>query len=711
MRAGWPGFAKYVEGSWQNPWVLDAKVDGLPVAVLQGTKGKLVIPIEKTMMVRKDAFYELTLKVRNKARNQRILLLKRSMNAKTKKERWQIVGREKVPFGEGVVSFKLSGGHFHEGTNVVLLMLTKTTSKGRVSPVRAPTTGWYGYHYGSRARWSIALEWAAFGPAPYQPPGSWTTTSNPLLWVEHKGAKKRSVILPKNGTMDYHLLLNGRSFLSAELSGLEGKGSYRIRIQTDGKAADLLLKGRLEKEFKRIILNLSAYSGKAVRLSFECEDGGIALANPQIYSVALKKLHWAGTKPKYVFFWLSDTLRRDSVGAYGSKVKTPNFDRFAENAVVFNQATVQGPHSIPSHGTIVTGTYPPIHGFEKPENRLSSKLPLTYQLFKKAGWTTAVFSSNGYVSAKWGFTKGLDEFRNFIREQKSPRTEYLWSVARRYVKRKLKRPLFLYLVTIDPHVSYNPPNRFLKMYYPGRYRGKVPRRVTGLFLEKIITGAVKLRLPNDLLRLRALYNGEVTYNDFWFGKMMEDLKSMGILDKSVVLVTTDHGDEFLEHGSVGHGQRLYQEAIAAPLMMRWPGLPPGKHLVAPDVEIMDLHSTLLDLAGIPSNPEAQSRSLLPLVRGGRPVIMTSAFSYNWGANRSVKMGRYKLIVHRSGSYQLFDLKTDPNEQNDLTTTHPIALALLRHVFGIHNAFLERWKKTRWGQASNLKKEFNEDMGL
>ena len=141
-----------------------------------------------------------------------------------------------------------------------------------------------------------------------------------------------------------------------------------------------------------------------------------------------------------------------------------------------------------SHGTLLTGLYPPVHGFEKASRRL--RAPLLYEYLNKAGWVTGMFSSNGYISTKWGFNRGLDTYRNFIRESKANSSKYLWGTAKRYLKKHMKEKVFMYLATIDAHVTYDPPSDLLKLHSPEPYKGPVPRRATGRYLEKLITGVV-----------------------------------------------------------------------------------------------------------------------------------------------------------------------------------------------------------------------------
>jgi arylsulfatase A-like enzyme len=318
--------------------------------------------------------------------------------------------------------------------------------------------------------------------------------------------------------------------------------------------------------------------------------------------------------------------------------------------------------------------------------------------------------SNGYVSDSWGFGQGWSHYRNFIRESRPSDAKALWTESLAWLKkRKADERLFVYLATIDPHVIYNPPAEYLAMYDADSYAGIVKPTMTGLLLGKIKAGKAILN-DRDKRRLEALYDGEITYNDVWFGKMQQDLAALGMLDDSVIVVVSDHGDEFYEHGSVGHGHTVFQELVSTPLLFGGRGLPGGR-IVEVDVEALDVLPTLLDLAGLPASPAVQGESLLPLMDQDGPQAARPAFSTHAGTLRGMKIGRYKLISSGAEQTRLYDLETDPTEQRDVSAEQPIAARHARDVFGLHVAHEERWSKSRWGVASNLRPEFSADHGL
>ena len=194
-----------------------------------------------------------------------------------------------------------------------------------------------------------------------------------------------------------------------------------------------------------------------------------------------------------------------------------------------------------------------------------------------------------------------------------------------------------------------------------------------------------------------------------FGNFIADLKKRDLYDSSVVVVVSDHGDEFWEHGDVGHAQGVYQELVHVPLIIRAPGLFPSGKVVEADVEAMDLFPTLLEMAGLPIPPGTQGSSLLPLVQDEVAHSPRAALSQNLAVTRGLKVARYRFIHSGPERMELYDELEDPLEQKNLAATHPIAFRTLRNVFGLLYSFEDRWRKRAWGTAANLNDVFYSDV--
>jgi len=180
---------------------------------------------------------------------------------------------------------------------------------------------------------------------------------------------------------------------------------------------------------------------------------------------------------------------------------------------------------------------------------------------------------------------------------------------------------------------------------------------------------------------------------------------MGVYETSVVAVVSDHGDQFYEHGSVGHGDTVYQELTHVPMIIRAPGLFPKGMVVDSDVEMMDMAPTLLELAGAKPEPKMQGASLVPLVFDEIGVSPRAALTVDGQVARGLKVARYRLVHKGPGRMELYDEVADPREQKDIAADHPIALRGMRGVLGLLHAYETTWSKARWGTAANLTEAF------
>ncbi len=690
--AGGPGFAKFVDGSWKNPWAIGQQVR-LPAqparavgagsgatgkaraSFMSGLAGTLVLPVWQV-----GKAYKLVVDLATWSKGQYVTVM---VNGKSLKSM-------PVALGRSLLTVEVPADRLHKGDNLIRFVFRKATTIPGTHAVPGIVSGMGPRKVSGAVRSPAAFLKIAWGPSATKVP-----TAPPVAF------RQGAFALSAGSRMEFYLYVPKEGAKLALDAQAKAGSKLMFRVVADGKAP-LEESWSLADTKQRLAADLAKFAGRAVRLSLVAGGSPVRVTGAALFTKKRAVATWTKKPVEYVFIWIADTLRRDAVTCLGAKgVKTPNFDAFCKKALVFSQATAPGNHSMPSHASFICGLYPPVHGFERAKRRMPTNVPFIYELFKKAGWITALFSSNGYVSDHWGFARGLDKYTNFIRENKANAAKYLWGAAKRWLKKQLGKKVFAYLATIDPHVTYDPPTSMLKLYYPQPYNGPIPRRVTGFYLEKIIRGVVKVDDPKDRKFLKALYLGEVTYNDEWFGHFMADLKEMGIADKSAVFLVADHGDQFWEHGSVGHGKRLYEEEIAIPLMVWWPGLQANPPRFLWDAEAIDILPTALELAGLPPDPKAQGASLLRLAGMTHVPAMLSAFSYNDTRSRSVRIGRYKLITHTPGRLYLFDLDKDPREQKNIRASQPVALRLVRTVFSLQNAYLPQWKKSLFGEASNL----------
>jgi choline-sulfatase len=465
-------------------------------------------------------------------------------------------------------------------------------------------------------------------------------------------------------------------------------------------------------------VDLSAYAGKTVEMSLHgpAPVKGSERPKPAVFErprVAVKERDaqkWSET-PQIVLVWIVDTLRADHLAVYNPKttVQTPHLDRLAESSALFLEATVQGNSSLPTSASIFTSQYPPRHGLIRESGRLATKEVLLAEPFRQHGFRTGLFSSNGYVSKRWGFARGFEKEVNPIRESSPADTEYLWPQAKKWMEGLLaadpKTPIFVYINTVDPHVPYDPPDQDLALYHPSKQRiGRIKPRGTGELLHDMAKKSVTLTTA-ERNYLRALYRAEITYNDRWLKRMLDDLESLGVREKTLIAVTSDHGEEFGEYGRYGHGVSVNQELVDVPFLLHFSPWTGAGARIQTSVEIIDLYPTLLDSVGLAEKTPAgvQGISLLPFVRDPTPHLPVPAFAYHNDFLRSARLGDLK--------YQLFHGDRDPvyvldgydpagNDRRDVGPQKPVARRALRDLMAFHLAMDTTWKKSRDGRPNN-----------
>lgn len=459
--------------------------------------------------------------------------------------------------------------------------------------------------------------------------------------------------------------------------GSDKNTTFKIMAQADGGKAKELWSAAAKNEWQEAVIDLSAYSGKATRLSLVTEgDSGVAgWGEPEIMlGKATKPPMKSGAAPKNVILILMDTNRADNFKAFNpsSKVKTPSFDAFAAKSLVFENAYNQENWTKPSVATTLSGTYPDTHQTKKDSSALPADVELISERLKKEGFQTAGFVANGYISEKFGFEKGWDTFKNYIRESKPSQAEHVYGDSLAWLKEHKDDKYFLYIQTIDPHVPYRDKGATTAQYYAGDYAGALGNSISA---EKQIAAGKSPPSANDLKWLKAMYYGETTHHDIEMGKFLAELEGMGVLNDTMVIVTNDHGEELGEHKKFGHGHSLYEELLRAPMIMHYPPLIDAGALRNEVAENVDIAPTIVDVLGLKPMAKADGLSLLPLMKGEpvqRPFYAMSEFMES---RRAIRVGSWKMIWAGS-TVNVFHSEKDRAETKDLAKTALIARRML-----------------------------------
>lgn len=410
-----------------------------------------------------------------------------------------------------------------------------------------------------------------------------------------------------------------------------------------------------------------------------------------------------------------DSVRASNVSTYGyAKPTTPAMDRLAAEGMTFEQATSVGCWTLPVHATLFTGRYPRAHGVTVSAHALGDTLPTLAETLTGLGYETACFSNNAYISGASGLTRGFQHVDDLWRitnprgvgvpkltsrikalEGRGPWLRPIVGILRRakrarmmfkawrsrkdsgarYTNERIRdwllsrdrtRPYFAFVNYMEAHEPYLPPYPYNRRFLPGRYS---PWRVLGVAGRRDeILAAEPRRRRVDLAILEGLYDGTISYADEMLGQLADILaRDGGGLDRMALIVTSDHGDAFGEHGHLGHRLTLYEELLRVPLIVRLPDQArAGERITAP-VSIGDLHPTIFDLTGSAWAGLNDFVSLLDATPHERPVMAENTGPKSIGGlvSRSRREGSLKLIWRDDGRHELYDLEHDPKERANI----------------------------------------------
>lgn len=358
-------------------------------------------------------------------------------------------------------------------------------------------------------------------------------------------------------------------------------------------------------------------------------------------------------KPNVLIF-LVDTLRPDRLSAYGyDRLTSPHIDTFAENAVRYTNAVAQSTWTRPSVASILTSTYPGIHGAEDRPDILRSGIPSLAETIRSNGYTTIGIVTNLNVHTRFGFGAGFDRYVDLDGTDDVDRDRTAVALARAALEDVDGRPWMLYLHLLAPHDPYKPPSPFDQQF---------PPQLDGLEGK-----------AHKLESVRSRYDGEIAFVDSLFGQVVDDLVSRGLFENTIIVFTSDHGEQFLEHGRFGHGFTLFDEELIVPLIIKPPRFDGGPHIVDPVVELVDIAPTVLAYAGIEPNARFQGISLANMGDDSRieSRLGFTQLRLEQLDMHGVRSNQYKYIFDATtDSPSFFNLTTDPQEQSPIAKPFP-----------------------------------------
>ena len=493
------------------------------------------------------------------------------------------------------------------------------------------------------------------------------------------GDSRLSLIAPAGTRYDFKLTPPEGAVLEVSLGYVppepEVTGSVRFSAfltSADGGGEVLLdreIDIRPDGDWANERLDLSMWAGQEVSLALEtrADDAGTvvwaAWATPEIV-VPLRPERG----PDVILISL-DTLRADRLGCYGyDRPTSPHLDAFAERSVRFETAVSQAPWTRPSHDAMFSGLYP--------SSRDQGVSPVLAEVLRERGYRTEALTGGGQTDFRLGFGRGFDAYRVF---------DWLNHMDElgRWLDQSEGRRRFLFLHTYEVHDPYTH-TRFVSpevgadrlVHYDKKLHERIGKRLDDR----------QRRYVSDL------YDGGIAYTDEKVGELFEIFEARGVFDRAIVIVTSDHGEQFWEHGGWRHGMNLYDEQLLVPLIV---SLPPDLErqlagrgglagtVIEDQVRLVDLFPTLMDLVGEPLGHRVDGRSLRPLFEGGElaPVdAFAERLNIRAKESKALRSGRFKYVFSfpkaagrargLEEAHELYDLGRDPGELENLAEERP-----------------------------------------
>lgn len=381
-----------------------------------------------------------------------------------------------------------------------------------------------------------------------------------------------------------------------------------------------------------------------------------------------------------------DTLRRDHLSLYGYERPTsPYLQQLAAESVVFERAISTSPWTKPSTASLFTGLHPSEHGAHG-EYKAREDVRFLAEALSDVGYRTAGFSGNPYVSSIYGLDQGFEhfDFQGGAAAKHYVDIRMLVDRARFWLDAGGPGPFFLYLHVMNVHGPYRAPPEYRERFLEEPHEA-FPFQ-NPIWIDIAQRNLVERRAdvkPEHLRDLRARYDGAIAYTDEVLGRFIEDLRLRGLLDESVLLITSDHGEELFDHGSFGHRRTLHGELLDIPLLLRLPGGRAGGLRINEPVSLLDVPPTLLELAGLldqqPGQQFGRGASLAPMLARSPepPRALMAELIQPAGTNTMIEQWPYRMIrMVGEAEPRLYRVDLDADELDDLAAKEPSVIERL-----------------------------------
>ncbi len=679
---GTPAHLKYTVGDWNSGWGSDG-AEGDTTYTHVGRRGRIYFHA--------DEAGPMTVRIRIRPHGTR------AATPYINNQQLESIFFEEGP-GFRDIDFQLPADKIRAGENYLLLTF------GGTEPIAGEDV-------------AVALDSVRIVPGTSIPEGEYAAPAyDSFVSSVMLGESERLALVARRPTtIRYHAQIPADGKLGFGV-GFEGQGEAAVKVYGVSETGERseLWSGTAGQAWRDQLIDLSAHAGKIARIDLVAVGQGagrVAWSAPSILVPSARPAAPTG-RAQNVVVLLIDTLRADKIRPYNprTRVRTPALDAVASAGAVFELAESAENWTKPAVASVLTGLYPMTHRQKTTESRLPESAEMLSEHLDAAGFNTGSFIANGYVSDRFGFDQGWDHYTNYIRERKSTEAENVFREAGDWIEENRDERFFAYIQTIDPHVPYDPPTEWLRRYDDREYEGHVRPRMTADLLEEAKRSGPEFFSASDRRRLIGLHDGEIAQHDHFLAQFIERLKSMGVWENTVVLITSDHGEEFDDHGSWGHGHSIFQELLHVPLIVHLPGVIDAGTRIEEAVSTASIPATVLDYLGVDPMQHAEAPSLMGYVHGQRPARPPVAFSDYQDDRRVITTGRYKFILRHNLTSTMFDLQRDPGEETQIDAGHARDASIARRYARIMlstwlgAAHLADWLAPTEGARATLNEE-------
>lgn len=522
---------------------------------------------------------------------------------------------------------------------------------------------------------------------------------------------RNALYIHSPSTITFPITVPSNAHLHFGMGTTERGSRITFRTSIEGATADLFSKTLDNSdEWQDADVDLSRWGGRSVKLRLQTDSshaGDVALWTSPLITGESPSAFARKMRPNILIYTI-DTLRADHASLYGyARNTTPFLKKFGESGVVFDDCQAQATWTKSSIASLMTSLYSFTHGIVADADTIPAGSATLAAQLRAAGYVTASIVSTPFVGRATGLDRGFDYMLEYpvVLRQVNTQTDRatdsaaLNKVVFPWLDRHHSEPFFLYAHSTDPHAPYDPPAPFESAFAKPSETSTFEHEYSGFRSNHEYGGGAVINRemcrkagiePDRFMRqAEDRYDGEVLHNDRSFELLIEKLRRLGVLDNTLVIVLSDHGEEFWDHGWTAHGQSVYQELTHTLLLMWNPALFPHPRRISEPVQLIDVMPTILDLLALKAPPVVEGQSLVPLARAQifkrRGLVVSSRFAAvrpeglvpenstdsfaiidaNWKfiyRNKAAKTGIKKV--------ELYDRKTDRAEQHDVSSEHP-----------------------------------------